>query len=73
MLTENLNEQTEISPERISMPVFVTAYMRKFVDESKYQDIVAVVLLLAIPQAHVYIFFVGCIRGLVCWRVYVLL
>ncbi len=49
VLTEYLYKQSEVSPESISMTLFVAANVSQFVDKCKYEYIVAVVLSLAIP------------------------
>ena len=49
VLAEDLNKQSEVSPEGVGVALFIAADMREFVDKGKNEYVVAMILSGAIP------------------------
>ena len=72
VLTEQLNKHAEVSPERISVTLFVAAHVSQLVDEGEDQDIVAVIFTLNVPEAHINELLSIGVRSLIFRRGYIL-
>ncbi len=57
--TEELDQETEVGPEGISMSLFIATDMREFMDEGEDEDVVAVVHAGGIAETHIDVLFVA--------------